>query len=86
MGRPAGEVENEDVVLAVQTRARHSFVPQPPVEVVRQLADQVNGKPLPEFDHRAGFGLRVPPDEQLLIQPNWKINVAGHTQQHGGMQ
>lgn len=52
VGRPAGEVENEDVVLAVQTRAQLSFVPQPPVELVRSLADQVNNRRLPEFDPR----------------------------------
>lgn len=88
VGRPAGEVENEDVVLAVQTRAKLSFVPQPPVEVLRSLADQVNDKRLPEFDPRAGFGLRVPPDEHLLVQPNWRINVAAHQhdQRHGGRQ
>uniref|UniRef100_A0A383VX94 Transcription initiation factor TFIID subunit 9 n=1 Tax=Tetradesmus obliquus TaxID=3088 RepID=A0A383VX94_TETOB len=82
VGRPAGEVENEDVVLAVQTRAQLSFVPQPPVELVRSLADQVNNRRLPEFDPRAGFGLRVPPDEHLLVQPNWRINVAAHQQGH----
>jgi hypothetical protein len=52
VGRPAGEVENEDVVLAVQTRAKLSFIPQPPVEVLRSLADQVNDKRLPEFDQK----------------------------------
>jgi hypothetical protein len=39
-------------VLAVQTRAKLSFVPQPPVEVLRSLADQVNDRRLPEFDLR----------------------------------
>jgi hypothetical protein len=33
---------------------------------------------------RAGFGLRVPPDEHLLVQPNWRINVAAHQQGRGG--
>ncbi|KAF6249277.1 transcription initiation factor TAFII31 [Scenedesmus sp. NREL 46B-D3] len=83
VGRPAGEVENEDVVLAVQTRAKLTFVPHPPVEVLRSLADQVNDRRLPDFDHRAGFGLRVPPDEHLLVQPNWRINVAAHQQEEG---
>eukprot|EP00878_Enallax_costatus_P006177 GHUV01006476.1.p1 GENE.GHUV01006476.1~~GHUV01006476.1.p1 ORF type:complete len:146 (+),score=40.20 GHUV01006476.1:476-913(+) len=75
VGRQPGEVENEDVVLAVQTRAKHSFVPHPPVEVLRQLADQVNEKPLPILDATAGLGLRVPKDEDMLIQPNWSIKI-----------
>jgi hypothetical protein len=30
----------------------------------------------------------VPPDEHLLVQPNWRINVAAHEQEqrYGGMQ
>lgn len=75
VGRQPGEVENEDVVLAVQTRAKHSFVPHPPVEVLRQLADQVNEKALPAVDQAKGLGLRVPPDEDILVQPNWRIII-----------
>lgn len=41
VGRRPGEVENEDVTLAISTRARHSFVPRPPQEALRQIADQV---------------------------------------------
>jgi hypothetical protein len=40
-GRAPGEVENEDVTLAIATRTRHSFVPRPPQETLQQLADQV---------------------------------------------
>jgi hypothetical protein len=42
VGRAAGEVENEDVTLAIATRTRHSFVPRPPQETLQQLADQVH--------------------------------------------
>jgi len=42
VGKPPGEVDQDDVSLAVQTRSKHSFVPQPPVELLRQLADQVS--------------------------------------------
>lgn len=41
VGRAPGEVENEDVTLAIATRTRHSFVPRPPQEILQQLADQV---------------------------------------------
>eukprot|EP00775_Hariotina_reticulata_P011885 gene11885-12029_t len=75
VGKPSGEVDQDDVSLAVQTRSKHSFVPQPPVELLRQLADQVNEKRLPELDTRAGFGLRPPPDEHMIVQPNWRINI-----------
>lgn len=43
VGRSAGEVENEDVTLAIASRTRHSFVPRPPQETLQQLADQVRG-------------------------------------------
>lgn len=43
VGRAPGEVENDDVTLAIATRTRHSFVPRPPQELQQQLADQVSG-------------------------------------------
>jgi hypothetical protein len=43
--------------------------------VARHVLTQVNEKRLPELDTRAGFGLRPPPDEHMIVQPNWRINV-----------
>lgn len=74
VGRRPGEVENEDVTLAISTRARHSFVPRPPQEALRQIADQVNSKPLPDVNANLGYGLRLADEAHLLVQPNWRID------------
>ncbi|KAF8058870.1 SNX1 [Scenedesmus sp. PABB004] len=78
VGRAPGEVEQADVALAVAARARHAFVPQPPIEVLRELADAVNERPLPPLADAEdrGYGLRTPANEHTLTQANWRINVA----------
>lgn len=84
VGRGAGEVENEDVTLAIATRTRHSFVPRPPQETLQQLADQVNAQRLPDVDPGLGYGLRLADEKHLLVQPNWRIDVAKRDGGAGG--
>lgn len=63
VGRGAGEVENEDVTLAIASRTRHSFVPRPPQETLQQLADQVRGCCVAWFAHWAvRTGTQQPPN------------------------
>lgn len=47
---------------------------------------QVNERKLPELDSKAGFGLRPPPDEHLIMQSNWRINANAllEQEQQGG--
>lgn len=41
VGRGPGEVEAEDVTLAIDMKARHSFVPRPNSETLQEIASQV---------------------------------------------
>ncbi|KAK9808042.1 hypothetical protein WJX73_008143 [Symbiochloris irregularis] len=66
-GRPEGGIATEDVLLAIQGREAFTFVPPPPQDVLFEMADQINKKPLPEFAERPG--LRIPnKDDSLTAQ------------------
>jgi len=80
-GRP-GEVDTEDITLAIQSRTAHYFIQHPPIASQQQLGDRVNAVPLPEFRSDL-HGLRYPPEPYNLINPNWQIQVTEAAQYDG---
>lgn len=58
-------------MLAIQSRAQHSFTAPPPQHVLLKLADERNKMPLPEW--RIKFGLRIPPDNECLLNPSYQL-------------
>jgi transcription initiation factor TFIID subunit 9B len=74
-GRPPGEVDTEDITLAIQSRTAHYFTQHPPIASQQLMGDRVNSVPLPEFRSDL-HGLRYPPEPNNLTNPNWQIQVA----------
>jgi transcription initiation factor TFIID subunit 9B len=72
-GRAPGEVDTENVVLAIEARAAHSFVQQPSQEDLSKIASKINSQPLPKLKEK--YGLRLPPDTESLVLPNWRVNI-----------
>eukprot|EP00877_Chromochloris_zofingiensis_P014609 jgi/Chrzof1/9401/Cz04g01190.t1 len=70
-GAAPGEVDIEDVMLAIQARSAHSFVQQPTQELLAEIANASNASPLPDISK--GHGLRLPKDTECLTNANWKI-------------
>lgn len=70
-GLPPGEVGAQDVMLAIQARSQHSFVPPPPQQLLLSLAELKNKAPLPEIKQR--HGLRIPPEGECLLNPNYQL-------------
>ena len=58
-------------MLALQTRGKHSCVPPPPQKLLVSLAELRNKVALPEI--RPRHGLRIPPEEQCLLNPNYQL-------------
>ena len=74
-GARGGEVGLPDVMLAIQGRAAHAFVPPPPMQQLHALAEAVNARPLPEPRQR--HGLRLPPEAEALLAPNYQVADPG---------
>mmetsp|Transcript_29271 Transcript_29271/g.82580 ORF Transcript_29271/g.82580 Transcript_29271/m.82580 type:complete len:186 (-) Transcript_29271:316-873(-) len=70
-GKARGEVELDDVMLAIQLNASTSFVPPPSQDVLLELAEKINKAPIPE--PKKQFGLHLPPDEHCLTNPNYQV-------------
>ncbi|GAB4816409.1 hypothetical protein N2152v2_003455 [Parachlorella kessleri] len=71
-GAPRGEVALPDVMLAVQSRAQHSFVQPPSQQMLSRLAEQHNRRPLPDL-RQDRYGLRLPPETDCLLAPNYQL-------------
>ncbi|KAK9838135.1 hypothetical protein WJX81_003283 [Elliptochloris bilobata] len=65
------EITPEDVLLAIQSREAFSFVQPPSQDVLLALAEARNRQKLPELGRR--YGLRLPPDEDCLLAPNYQL-------------
>eukprot|EP00884_Botryococcus_braunii_P022416 jgi/Botrbrau1/8859/Bobra.50_2s0016.1 len=68
-GSSKKEIGLGDVMLAIQAREAASFVQPPSLDVLMEMAEVQNKQPLPEIPRR--FGLRLPPDEDCLLAPNY---------------
>jgi len=70
-GRPASEIDLEDVKLAIQTRVNFSFMQPPSRALLSTLVQQKNGRPLPLL--KAKTGIRMPPEKYCLTAPNFQF-------------
>lgn len=59
----------DDVRLAVGARVNYQFKPAPPKEVILDLAQERNRKPLPAVPQQ--YGLRLPPEKYCLTSKEW---------------
>lgn len=73
-GAPVGAVDTESVMIAIQARGVHSFVQPPSQDLTLQLAEEVNAQPLPDIPVK--FGLRIPPERDCLVAPNYQLKLA----------
>ncbi|KAK9474156.1 uncharacterized protein V1510DRAFT_412562 [Dipodascopsis tothii] len=61
----------EDIRLAVAARVNYQFKPAPPKELLLELAQERNRKPLPPISQT--FGIRLPPEKYCLTAKDWEI-------------
>eukprot|EP00842_Homolaphlyctis_polyrhiza_P001536 jgi/Hompol1/2383/HPOL_001441-RA len=66
------DIEVEDVRLAIASRVANSFSGPPSREIMMELAEKKNSIPLPQIAER--LTLRLPPERNTLIKPNFQIN------------
>jgi transcription initiation factor TFIID subunit 9B len=59
----------EDVRLAVGARVNYQFKPAPPKELLLELAQEKNKRPLPSIPQT--YGLRLPPEKYCLTSKEW---------------
>lgn len=59
----------EDVRLAVAARVNYQFKPAPPKELLLELAQEKNKRPLPSIPQT--YGLRLPPEKYCLTSKEW---------------
>ena len=72
-GKPAGQVEMDDVMLAIESRAAYSFVqPAPGGDALHDLALQINSKEMPKFPS-AKHGLLLP--EESITAQNFQLQL-----------
>jgi hypothetical protein len=71
-GRPAGTIELEDVMLAIQARSTCTFAQPPDQDELTELAHVVNDKELPRFPANK-HGLLIPDDKDCLTAPNYQL-------------
>lgn len=61
-----------DVRLAVAARVNYQFKPVPPKELLLDLAQERNKKPLPPIHQQ--YGLRLPPEKYCLTSKEWNYD------------
>lgn len=67
----------EDVRLAVASRVNYQFKPAPPKELLLELAQEKNRKPLPAVQEQ--WGLRLPPEKYCLTAKEWTFEEEEET-------
>eukprot|EP00208_Stichococcus_sp_RCC1054_P005834 CAMPEP_0206142776 /NCGR_PEP_ID=MMETSP1473-20131121/18155_1 /ASSEMBLY_ACC=CAM_ASM_001109 /TAXON_ID=1461547 /ORGANISM="Stichococcus sp, Strain RCC1054" /LENGTH=186 /DNA_ID=CAMNT_0053537903 /DNA_START=255 /DNA_END=815 /DNA_ORIENTATION=+ len=70
-GQALGQVDVEDVMVAIQSRAPFSFVQPPSHDALAAMASKRNAKPLPQPGKL--HGLSLPPEEHRLWAPVWDL-------------
>ncbi|KAK9460424.1 transcription initiation factor IID, 31kD subunit-domain-containing protein [Lipomyces oligophaga] len=66
----------EDVRLAVSARLNYQFKPAPPKEMLLELAQERNRRPLPPVPLTSAHGssIRLPPEKYCLTAKDWDID------------
>ncbi|KAK6872435.1 Transcription initiation factor TFIID subunit 9 [Candida tropicalis] len=62
-------VNTDDIRLAIAARSNYQFKPVPPKELLLELAQERNSKPLPPVIPR--WGLNLPPEKYCLTAKDW---------------
>lgn len=62
-------VNTDDIRLAIAARSNYQFKPVPPKELLLELAQERNSKPLPPVIPRQG--LNLPPEKYCLTAKDW---------------
>jgi hypothetical protein len=70
-----GVVEMDDVMLAITTRAAHSFIQPPGTDMLNEIADTINKLDLPK-PPAVQYGPPLPPDEDMLVAHNFQLQHA----------
>ncbi|KAI8921352.1 transcription initiation factor TAFII31 [Powellomyces hirtus] len=63
----------DDVRIAIEGRAAHSFTSPPRREFLEAVATKKNAVPLPLIPEK--FGVRLPPERHTLTSTNFQISV-----------
>ncbi|KAK9476788.1 transcription initiation factor IID, 31kD subunit-domain-containing protein [Lipomyces japonicus] len=66
------QISVEDVRLSVAARVNYQFKPAPPKELLLELAQERNRKPLPPVPQT--YGIRLPPEKYCLTAKDWDID------------
>ena len=73
-GKPAGVVEMDDAMLAIQARTAYSFIQPPPQELLVEAAAKFNAREMPKFPaNRAG--LLIPDEKESLTALNFQLSL-----------
>ncbi|ODV78619.1 transcription factor TAFII-31 [Suhomyces tanzawaensis NRRL Y-17324] len=62
-------VNTDDIRLAIAARTNYQFKPTPPKELLLELAEERNAKPLPPVIPK--WGLNLPPEKYCLTARDW---------------
>ncbi|KAK9320716.1 TFIID-31kDa-domain-containing protein [Lipomyces orientalis] len=66
------QITVDDIRLSVGARVNYQFKPVPPKELMLQLAQERNRRPLPPIAQTAG--VRLPPEKYCLTAKDWDID------------
>lgn len=69
LGPTVKPLSTEDVRLAIAARLNYQFKPAPPKEMLLELAQEKNRRPLPSIHEQ--WGLRLPPEKYCLTAKDW---------------
>jgi transcription initiation factor TFIID subunit 9B len=81
-----GTVDLDDVMLAITTRAAHSFVQPPGQDTIKEIADVMNKQELPK-PPAVQYGPVLPPEDDCLLAHNQQLqhSYGEQEQQQDGM-
>lgn len=72
VGPSASQLSVEDVRLAVAARVNYQFKPAPPKELLLEMAQEKNKRPLPAIPQQ--YGIRLPPEKYCLTSKEWRLD------------
>lgn len=72
VGPSASQLTVDDVRLAVGARVNYQFKPAPPKELLLEMAQEKNKRPLPTIPQQ--YGIRLPPEKYCLTSKEWKLD------------
>lgn len=62
----------DDIRLAVGARVNYQFKPAPPKELLLEMAQEKNKRPLPPVPQQ--YGIRLPPEKYCLTSKEWQLD------------